>query len=67
MIKQVKNPEYGDIKKSRVKFAFTPKKFKSEDGYIWVWLEKYRHYYVYTQSKRCDLEDHWKYSYSEII
>lgn len=67
MIKKIKKPKYGDIKKSRIKFALFPKKFRLNDEYLWVWLERYVDYYEYTRARRCDMEDYWKYVYSRII
>lgn len=64
MVKRYKNPNYGDIKKSRIKFAILPKKFKTENEIVWIWFEKYIDCYKYTCVGK---EDYWKYTHSELV
>lgn len=66
MIKRYKIPNYGDIK-NETKFAFLPKKFKTDKEKICIWLEKYTNVYKYTRSLRCDRQDGWVYSHSILI
>lgn len=67
MIKEITIPKPGDIKKSRTKFALFPKKVKLNDRRVWIWLEKYIDYYIFIRPYRCDLDDYWGYSHTEII